>query len=64
MGKVALWVYAICGSGYWLMSNFDDGTIARYAVGPLWLVMVASPVVLTALVVWPLASRILAEEQS
>lgn len=64
MGKISLWIYALCGSGYWLMSKFDGGTIDRYAVGPLWLLMAASPVVLTALIAWPFASRFLAEGQS
>jgi uncharacterized membrane protein YGL010W len=60
--KVMLWIYAIVGSLYWAMSfdpRFVGDVIARYAVGPMWLLMQAAPVVLMLLVLEPVLRRLI-----
>lgn len=62
MAKIMIWMYALFGSGVWMTSRIDDGTINRFAHAPLLLLIWLAPVALTLLVTWPLVQRILAEE--
>jgi hypothetical protein len=58
--KVMLWIYAVVGSMYWFVSldpGFGGALIARYAVGPLWLLMNIAPFLLAALLLWPALQR-------
>lgn len=56
--KFFLWIYAIVGSLYFVMYSLGVDVVARYAVGPLWLMMTAAPVVLGLLVLFPIAQRL------
>lgn len=56
--KIALWVYAIGGSFYAMMYLIGTEVVVRYAVGPLWLLMMAAPVTLLFLVALPVMWRI------
>lgn len=55
--KVLLWIYAVCGSTYFLMYSAGAEAVVRYAVGPLWLMMIAAPVTLGLLVLLAIARR-------
>jgi len=45
-----LWVYAVVGSLYFSMWATGNDIVVRYAVGPMWVLMMAAPVVLAILV--------------
>jgi hypothetical protein len=55
--KILLWIYAVCGSLYFLLYSSGAEHVVKYAKGPLWLMMMASPVVLTFLIVAQLFFR-------
>jgi len=56
--KMLLWVYAVVGTLYSMMFLAEVETVVRYAVGPLWLMMMAAPCVLGLLVIFPIAWRV------
>lgn len=37
------WIYALIGSGYWVMYASGSEVVEKYAVGPFWLMMMAAP---------------------
>lgn len=47
---IFLWVYAVIGSIYFSMWANGDDIVTRYAVGPMWALMMAAPIVLVVLV--------------
>jgi hypothetical protein len=55
--KVILWIYAV-GTLYFWMYIGGHEVVVKYAVGPFWLLMMISPLVLAALVVLPIAGRL------
>lgn len=55
--KILLWIYAVCGSGYFMMYLGGAEAVVRYATGPLWLMMMLAPVTLGLLVLLPIARR-------
>ncbi|WP_192888357.1 hypothetical protein [Paracidovorax avenae] len=55
--KVIVWIYAVVGTLYFLLYSAGIEVVERYAVGPLWLLMVAAPVLLLLLVFLPIALR-------
>lgn len=58
LAKVALWIYAITGSLYFLMHTFGNDVVEKYAVGPLWLLMMIAPAVLWLLIIYPIVIRL------
>jgi hypothetical protein len=56
--KTFLWVYAVVGTLYFLTYSMGNEIVARYAVGPLWLMMSVAPVILGVLIFLPLAQRL------
>lgn len=55
--KIVLWVYAIVGSLYAVMYLTGTEVVVRYAVGPMWLIMMAAPVTLFLLTALPVMRR-------
>lgn len=58
MFKVLLWLYAVVGTGYFVLYSIGQEIVVRYAVGPLWLMMMAAPVILGLLIFLPIANRL------
>jgi len=56
--KLFLWIYAVVGSLYNVMYMIGNELVAKYAVGPFYLLMMASTIVLTVLVVFSIATRL------
>lgn len=56
--KVFLWIYAVVGSTYCMMYSAGAEVVVRYAVGPLWLMMMIAPVILGLLILLPFAQRL------
>ncbi len=52
--KILLWVYATVGVLYLGMYALGIEPVVKYAVGPLWIMMVASPVLLVFLILAPI----------
>ena len=53
-----LWIYLVVGNLYFLLYAGGSEIVTRYAVGPIWLMMVAAPVILGLLVFVPIAHRL------
>lgn len=51
--KVFLWIYAITGTVYFMGYQMGSDIVVKYAVGPMWLLMMVAPVVLMLLIVLP-----------
>lgn len=49
MLRIALWIYAVVGTLYWLMRNSE--IVEQYAVGMFFVLMWLAPVTLAGLVV-------------
>lgn len=62
--KAWLLMYAVVGSGYLGMYVSGNEVVERFAVGPLWLLMMFAPVVLFGLIFWPLIKRVLVGAKS
>ncbi len=58
MIKYFLWLYAVFGTAYFLLYSTGVEVVVRYAVGPLWLMMMAAPVILSFLITLTLAGRL------
>ena len=56
--KTFLWIYAVVGNFYSIKYFAGDEIVVKYAVGPLWLALMAAPVVGTFLVLYPFARRL------
>lgn len=55
--KLALWVYAVTGTMYFLMYTAENELVLRHAVGGAWLLMMVAPLVLAVLITYPIAKR-------
>lgn len=55
--KIFLWIYAIVGTMYLVMYSTGFEPVVKYAVGPLWLLMMAAPAVIALLVILPFLKR-------
>lgn len=53
-----LWIYAVVGSLYFMMYSAGVDVVVRYAVGPLWLMMMVAPVILGLLVFFLITQRL------
>lgn len=58
--KLWLWTYAIVGTTYFAMYKAGAEVVVRYAVGPLWFMMVAAPIALLVLLFLPALRRMAA----
>ena len=56
--KIIPWIYAVIGNLYFVMYITCNETVEKYAVGPFWLLMILAPVVLSMLVLLPIARRL------
>lgn len=56
--KSLFWIYAVVGTLYWFMYSAGAEVVVKYAVGPLWLMMMVAPVILSLLVLLQVARRL------
>jgi hypothetical protein len=56
--KILFWIYAVVGTLYFGMHSAGVSVVVQYAVGPLWLMMMAAPVVLFVLIALSIARRL------
>lgn len=56
--KIILWIYTIVGNLYFLLYISGAEIVEKYAVGPLWLLMIVAPIILLVLVTLFVARRI------
>jgi hypothetical protein len=59
MAKLFVWLYALAGTGYFLMYLEGFDVVQRHAVRLLWVLMVIAPAVLVLLIAWPIAKRLI-----
>lgn len=59
---VFIWIYALIGTGYFVIYEAGIDIIVKYAVGPMWLAMVFAPVTLAGLIFLPFLVRFLPSE--
>ncbi|WP_193316762.1 hypothetical protein [Janthinobacterium rivuli] len=52
------WLYAVVGTLYYMQYLADAPVLAKYAVGPVWLMMAAAPVLLAYLAALRFVRRI------
>ncbi|WP_454909819.1 hypothetical protein [Variovorax gossypii] len=55
--KISLWIYAVTGTLYFLLYAGGTDVVVRHATGLFWILMMASPAVLSVLVFYPIAKR-------
>ncbi len=55
--KLFLWLYAIAGTLYFVLYATGFEPVVKYAVGPLWLIMMIAPAMFALLLMWPIIRR-------
>ncbi len=55
--KLIFWLYAIVGTMYFVLYATGFEPVVKYAVGPLWLMMMVAPAMFALLLVWPFNRR-------
>lgn len=55
--KVLLWIYGIVSTMYYVLYVTGAEVVVRYAVGPLWLMMMAGVAVLALLISMPFINK-------
>ncbi|WP_298705558.1 hypothetical protein [uncultured Variovorax sp.] len=55
--KIALWIYAVTGTLHFLLYSGGSDVVVRHATGLLWVLMMAAPALLSALVSYTIAKR-------
>lgn len=56
--KVLLWIYGVVSTMYYVLYVTGAEIVVRYAVGPLWLMMMVGVAVLAILVALPFLNKI------
>lgn len=56
--KVFLWIYAVVGSLYFMLYSVGTEVVVRHVSGPLWVMMMAAPIVLGLLVFFAISQRL------
>ncbi|HEX7646666.1 MAG TPA: hypothetical protein VF450_04575 [Noviherbaspirillum sp.] len=54
------WLYAVIGTVYFALYEAGADIVTRYAVGPLWVLMVTAPIALFILVLLPVLRKMAA----